>query len=103
MGIRWDQFVNQFDASRYVTGGDARDHRHIQFVREFASVVSILQDKTNNVIDLYKDITRAIEELATCPYTSEAFTDLLGKIQAAVGLLSLQEFITSTHILYLID
>lgn len=103
MGIRWDQFVNQFDASRYVTGGDARDHRHIQFVREFDSVVSILQDKTNNVIDLYKDITRAIEELATCPYTSEAFTDLLGKIQAAVGLLSLQEFITSTHILYLID
>jgi hypothetical protein len=42
------------------------------------------QDKTNNVIDLYKEITRAVEDLATCPYTPEAFSDLLGKIQAAV-------------------
>ena len=84
MNIRWDYFVNQYDTARYVSSDGARDNRHIQFVREFASVVSILQDKTNNVIDLYKDITRAIEELATCPYTSEAFIDLLGKIQAAV-------------------
>ena len=84
MNIRWDYFVNQYDTARYVASSETRDNRHIQFVREFASVVSVLQDKTNNVIDLYKDITRAIEELATCPYTSEAFTDLLGKIQAAV-------------------
>jgi hypothetical protein len=42
------------------------------------------QDKTNNVIDLYKDILRAVEDLATCSYTSEAFTELLSRIQAAV-------------------
>lgn len=42
------------------------------------------QDKTNNVIDLYKDITRAVEDLATCSYTTEAFSELLGKVQAAV-------------------
>ncbi len=42
------------------------------------------QDKTNNVIDLYKDILRAVEDLATCPYTAEAFTELLSRIQAAV-------------------
>jgi hypothetical protein len=84
MTIRWDYFVNQYDTSRYVAG-DARDSRHIQFVREFASVVSVLQDKTNNVIDLYRDIERAVEELATCPYSSEAFAELLAKIQSAVG------------------
>jgi hypothetical protein len=44
----------------------------------------VWQDKTNNVIDLYKDILRAVEDLATCSYTSEAFTELLGRIQAAV-------------------
>lgn len=43
MNIRWDHFVNQYDTSRYVASADARDNRHIQFVREFASVVSVLQ------------------------------------------------------------
>ena len=42
MNIRWDFFVSQFDA-RLVSSADGRDTRHIQFVREFASVVSILQ------------------------------------------------------------
>lgn len=45
----------------------------------------MLQDKTNSVIDLYKDIIRAVEDLATCSYTVEAFSELLGKIQAAVS------------------
>lgn len=45
-----------------------------------------LQDKTNSVIDLYKDILRAVEDLTTCSYTSEAFSELLGKVQAAVSL-----------------
>ena len=44
MNIRWDHFVNSYDsASRYVPSADGRDTRHIQFVREFASVVSVLQ------------------------------------------------------------
>ncbi|KAG2358351.1 cytoplasmic dynein heavy chain 1 [Suillus spraguei] len=92
MNIRWDYFVNQYDNTRYVTGADGRENRHIQFVREFASVVSILQDKTNNVIDLYRNILRAVEDLATCPYTSEAFSDLLGKIQAAIDRLNLEGY-----------
>lgn len=96
MNIRWDHFVNQFDA-RYVSGGDARDNRHIQFVREFASVVSVLQDKTNNVIDLYKDITRAVDELATCSYTTEAFSELLGKVQAAIDKLNLEGYANLEH------
>ena len=45
-----------------------------------------LQDKTNNVIDLYKDIMRSVEELSTCPYIPDAFRELLGKIQAAVRI-----------------
>ena len=36
------------------------------------------------MIDLYKDILRAVEDLSTCSYTSEAFSELLGKVQAAV-------------------
>ncbi|KAF5351047.1 hypothetical protein D9756_008173 [Leucocoprinus leucothites] len=88
MNIRWDHFVNQYDTARYVSSADARDNRHIQFVREFAGVVSVLQDKTNNVIDLYKDILRNVDDLATCSYTTEAFSDLLGKIQASIDKLN---------------
>ena len=43
MNIRWEHFVNQYDTSRYASGADGRDNRHIQFVREFASVISVLQ------------------------------------------------------------
>lgn len=55
MNIRWDYFVNQYDTNRYVSSADGRDNRHIQFVREFASVVSVLQVRTivlplNNVV-----------------------------------------------------
>jgi dynein heavy chain 1 len=97
MNIRWDYFVNQYETARYVTSADGRENRHIQFVREFASVVSILQDKTNNVIDLYRNILRAVEDLITCPYTSEAFSDLLGKIQAAIDRLNLEGYANLEH------
>jgi len=44
-----------------------------------------LQDKTNTLIDVYKDIMRIVEELSTCQYTTAAFAESLGKIQAAVS------------------
>ncbi|KAF8627873.1 hypothetical protein AX15_004203 [Amanita polypyramis BW_CC] len=97
MNIRWDHFINQFDTGRYVAGPDVRDNRNIQFVREFASVVSILQDKTNNVIDLYRDITRAVEDLATCSYTTEAFSELLARVQAAIDRLNLEGYANLDH------
>jgi hypothetical protein len=53
--------------------------------RGLNALLIALQDKTNNVIDLYKDILRAVEDLATCSYTTESFTELLGRIQAAVS------------------
>jgi hypothetical protein len=43
MNIRWDYFVNQYETSRYIATSEGKDNRHIQFVREFASVVSVLQ------------------------------------------------------------
>ncbi|KAF9235737.1 dynein heavy chain, N-terminal region 1-domain-containing protein [Melanogaster broomeanus] len=97
MSIRWDYFVNQYDTARFVSGADGRDNRHIQFVREFASIVSVLQDKTNSVIDLYRDILRAVEDLATCPYTHEAFSELLSKIQAAIDRLNLEGYANLEH------
>ncbi|KAJ7572472.1 dynein heavy chain, N-terminal region 1-domain-containing protein [Mycena floridula] len=43
MSIRWDHFVNQYDTGQHHANSEGRDNRHVQFVREFASVVSVLQ------------------------------------------------------------
>ena len=82
MNILWDYFVNQYGL----------DNQLIQLVQEFASVVLVLQDKTNDIINFYKDILHAVEVLTTCPYTSEAFSELLTKIQAAVSFFSLSSY-----------
>jgi dynein heavy chain 1 len=41
----WDHLVNAFEGNRFLPGGatDGRESRHFAFVREFASVVSLLQ------------------------------------------------------------
>lgn len=94
MNLRWDFFVNAYDTSRYLpgTGLDGRENRHIAFVSQFASVVSVLQDKTNSLVNSYKEISRVIEDLSTCPYTYEAFAELIGKIQAAIDRLNLEGY-----------
>jgi hypothetical protein len=103
MNLKWEYFVSHYDSSRFLPSPDTKDNRHTQFVKEFASVVSVfqvrltpffckslqlttIQDKINNLIDLHDDIQRYVEELSSCPYTSDAISDLLTKIQAVVGL-----------------
>ena len=54
MNLRWDYFVNPYGDSRFPTSGDARDNRHVTFVREFASVVSVFQVRKENVELLFK-------------------------------------------------
>jgi hypothetical protein len=43
----------------------------------------------NSVINLYKHILRAVEDIATCPYTNEAFSELLARIRVAVSPVTL--------------
>lgn len=49
------------------------------------------------MIDLHRDIQRAVDDLSTCPYTSEAFTELLGKIQSAIDRLNLEGYANLDH------
>jgi dynein heavy chain 1 len=75
--MQWDHLVNAYDGHRYLPGAatDGRESRHVVFVREFASVVSLLQDKATALID----------ELGTCDFTTETFSRLLGQIQKTVS------------------
>lgn len=96
MAFRWEHFVNTFDsrAIPYTSGGgqDSHGSKHTHYVREFASVVSEFQDRTDSLIDLYADLSRTIEELKTCAYTTEAFTTHLGAIQKTIDNLNLEGF-----------
>ncbi|KAF9519887.1 hypothetical protein BS47DRAFT_1370608 [Hydnum rufescens UP504] len=95
MSVRWDFFVNAFDTHRYLpaAGLEGRENRNLAFVREFAGVVSVFQDKTNSLIDSYKEINRVVEELSTCPFTTQAFAELIAKIQSAEGYANLDHWV----------
>lgn len=90
INLRWDYFVNTYDAHHrplsYLTGTplDARENRHVMFVREFANVVSVFQDKVDALIGYYDDINKSIEEMKACPYQIDRFEDALGRIQKLV-------------------
>jgi dynein heavy chain 1 len=89
MGLRWEYFVT-FDAHRnipYIAGNslDGREGKHGAFVREFASVVSVFQDRTDALLEMYDEILAIVDELAVCPYSTEAFSELLSRIQKTVG------------------
>lgn len=44
----------------------------------------LCQDKSNSLVNSYKEISQVIEDLSTCAYTYEAFAELIGKLQATV-------------------
>lgn len=91
--MRWDYFVNTYDGHHrplsYITGSplDTRENRHVNFVREFANVVSVFQDKVDALIGYYDDINKSIEEMKGCPYQVERFEDALGRIQKLVCII----------------
>lgn len=82
LGIRWEWFISYMPPSAAID--NAREGRHGAFVREFASAVSIFQDRTDALIEMYDEIVGHIDDLSTCAYTVEAFGDILAKMQKTV-------------------
>ncbi|GAA5960288.1 hypothetical protein JCM21900_000936 [Sporobolomyces salmonicolor] len=96
MSYRWEHFVHTFDSRSlsYVAGSSIDTHgsKHTHYVREFASIVSEFQDRTDSLIDLYSDLRRRVDELRSCPYTVEAFSAHLGAIQKTIDNLNLEGY-----------
>lgn len=88
MAVRWEHFVNSFDTRTL----DGAGGKHGLYFREFASVVSIFQDRTDTLIDMYSEVVRIVDELATCAYTSEAFSQRLVSIQKTIDNLNLEGY-----------
>jgi len=96
MGFRWEHFVNTFDGRSlsYVAGAgvDNSGSKHTHYVREFASIVAELQDRTDHLVELYGDLSRTVDELGTCPYARDAFADRLATLQKTVDTLNLEGY-----------
>lgn len=101
MSLRWEFFVNAFDNRQQINSllpssasagsaaiaGDLteREGRHAAFVRELASAASVFQDRTESLLEMYRNVESIIDELAKCPYEQGAFAGLLVQIQKIVS------------------
>ncbi|GAA5974101.1 hypothetical protein JCM11641_003434 [Rhodosporidiobolus odoratus] len=95
MAFRWEHFVNTFDTRSLSYAGSGLDNsgsKHTHFVREFASIVSEFQDRTDHLVDLYGEINRTVDELLTCEYTAEAFSEQLTSLQTTIDKLNLEGY-----------
>jgi dynein heavy chain 1, cytosolic len=64
---------------------DARENRHVTFVREFANIVSLFQDKVDSLTTYHDEINKSVEDMKSCPYQIDKFEDALKKIQKLVS------------------
>lgn len=105
MSLRWEFFVNAFDTRQQVaallpavaaTASSVdlamREGRHGAYVRELASAISLFQDRTDSLLDMYAEVTKVIDNLSTCSYTSQAFEALLSKVQKVIDTLNLEGY-----------
>ena len=100
--LRWESFVHSYDIqikqSGFLPDSDRNvafprgESKHVQYVREFAAAVAVLQDKTSTLADINDTIQVAIADLRTCEYDSVILGSQLDKIQTAVDQLNLENY-----------
>ncbi|GAA5873340.1 hypothetical protein JCM3774_005947 [Rhodotorula dairenensis] len=99
--FRWEHFVNNFDSRTNGLGVSptlgASGSKHTHYVRELASIVSDLQDRTDYLVDLYADVARTVDDLGTCPYDTASFSALLASLQKTVDTLNLEGYANLEH------
>ncbi|EWC45394.1 cytoplasmic dynein heavy chain [Drechslerella stenobrocha 248] len=106
MPLKWESFVHSYDLHvrnvvTYLPNGNmdtgtslaGRESRHVQFVRDIATAVGILQMKTQTLNTINENIRKALTELKSCPYETEPLRTRLESIQTAVDQLNLENFV----------
>ncbi|KAJ2382228.1 dynein heavy chain, partial [Coemansia sp. RSA 2611] len=88
MGLKWQFFVG----SALYSGAESHENRNASFVREFAAVVSLFQEKVEALITLNEAINSAVRELEHCAFTEESFGTILDRIQSLIDRLNLDNY-----------
>ena len=102
--LKWESLLHSYDVhvkhAPVLAGGPAarsaaaslNESKHVQFVRDFASAVSVLQSKTSALQTIYEHVQNATNELHSCSYDAPAFKARLETIQTGVDQLSLENY-----------
>ncbi|KAK0627667.1 dynein heavy chain, N-terminal region 1-domain-containing protein [Immersiella caudata] len=94
--LQWETFVNTYEVHfKAIANGelDSGRSKHVMFIRDFASAVSVLQTKTTTLNTTYGNIKKALGELETCLYTVSDFERQLDIIQTNVDTLNLEQYV----------
>lgn len=94
--LRWETFVSSFDIQiktlQRLATGEPGETKHVQFVRDFASAVSVLQDKTTMLGNIDEKVQVSVEELRSCVYDSQTLNTALKIVQNSVDQLNLENY-----------
>ena len=97
--LHWESFVNTYEVHfKPITNGEHDYHahgrsKHVLFIRDFATSVSILQTKTTTLANIHTRVQKALSDLESCPYEVAAFESRLEIIQTAVDQLNLEQYV----------
>lgn len=107
--LKWESFVHSYDLHvkqlSHLSNGTIQlslpstrgESKHVQFVREFAVAVSVLQSKTLILSSVYEAIQKAIRGLKTCRYEMTTFRHQLDLIQKGIDQLNLENFVNLSY------
>ncbi|MCJ1472503.1 hypothetical protein MMC13_001151 [Lambiella insularis] len=102
--LKWESFVHSYDVQvipvhSLQNGSSDRssslsrgESKHVQFVRDFASAVSILQEKSSILTTINDNVQKTILEMRLCPYDTATLASKLDIIQTAVDQLNLENY-----------
>jgi len=82
INYEWKYFVETYDCHFHSL--ESPENQHVIFVREFANKVSIFQDKVDDLINSYEEISHYIDDLKICSYKRTIFQKNFDKIQKNV-------------------
>jgi dynein heavy chain 1 len=96
LNMKWENFVGSISdlnapgsslSSRINSSNDRESGvgRQSNYVRELANKVSIFQERTDDLLFMYDDLLKVIDELKTCEFNYKIFAQLLSKIQKTVS------------------
>ncbi len=89
--LRWDSFIHSYEL--HIKGkATSNDSAHVQYVRDLATAVTTLQNKSGTIRSLDHNIQQAISEMKTCSYRAQNFQAQVDIIQNAVDKMNLESY-----------
>ena len=94
--LRWESFIHAYEMHVQQKSGATdvvrSDSKHIQYVRDLSSSVSLLQSKTTTLQSVDESIKKALGEIKVCPYDFKTLEGHFDTIQNGVDKLNLENY-----------